>query len=235
MTDHTVVSDADWTAARLELLKKEKEFTRERDAVTEARLALPWRKVGKDYRFEASDGEKSLSDLFGGHGQLIVQHFMFGPDWEEGCKSCSFMADHMGPSAPHLAARDVALVAVSNAPLDKLHAFRDRMGWDFEWVSSMGSDFNFDFHVTFTEEEMESGEVTYNYRQTTFPSGEAPGISCFAKDADGTVFHTYSTYGRGLDIFIGAYNLLDIAPRGRDEQDLPYGMDWVRHHDRYES
>lgn len=232
MTDHAIASHADWLAARQDLLEKEKEFTRLRDELTRERLALPWEKVEKDYRFRGEDGEEGLADLFGGHSQLIVQHFMFGPDWEEGCKSCSFMADHMSPSSPHLAARDVALVAVSNAPLEKLLAFRKRMGWEFRWVSSMGSDFNRDFNATFTEQEIEDGTATYNYRKTSFPSTEAPGISSFYRDGD-DMFHTYSTYGRGLDIFIGAYNLLDIAPKGRDEQGLNYGMEWVRHHDKY--
>lgn len=234
MTDHQVVDDQAWLDARNELLKKEKEFTRLRDQITEQRQSLPWRRIDKEYRFQSTAGEQSLADLFRGHEQLILQHFMFGPDWEEGCKSCSFMADHMGPSQPHLAARDVALVAVSNAPLETLHAFRKRMDWDFEWVSSQGSDFNFDFNVSYTEEEMAAGEVTYNYRQTTFPMGEAPGISCFYKDGGGDIFHTYSTFGRGLDMFIGAYNLLDIAPKGRNEAGLPYSMDWVRLHDSYE-
>jgi predicted dithiol-disulfide oxidoreductase (DUF899 family) len=234
MTDHAVVSDDDWLEARRALLAKEKEFTRLRDRISEQRRAMPWRKIEKDYRFQTTDGEKTLADLFGGHSQLIVQHFMFGPDWEEGCKSCSFMADHMNPSTPHLEARDVALVAVSNGPLDRLQTFKTRMGWEFEWVSSMGDDFNFDFNVSYTPEELESGEVTYNYARTSFPGGEAPGISCFYKDADGQIFHTYSTFGRGLDIFIGAYNLLDIAPLGRNEQNLQYTMEWVRHHDRYE-
>ncbi len=232
MTDHQVVSQDNWIAARKELLKKEKEFTRLRDQITAERQALPWRKIDEDYRFQSAEGEVSLADLFGPYNQLILQHFMFGEDWGEGCKSCSFMADHMGPSVPHLAARDVALVAVSNAPLEKLQSFGTRMDWDFRWVSSLGSDFNRDFDVSYTTEELEAGNITYNYRKTTFPMTEAPGISAFYND-DGDIYHTYSTFGRGLDIFIGAYNLLDIAPKGRDEAGLTHSMEWVRLHDSY--
>lgn len=234
MKPNAVLSHDDWIEARKALLEKEKAFTKARDDISAARRALPWEKVEKDYRFTAPDGEKPLGDLFDGCEQLTVVHFMFGPGWEQGCPSCSLMADHYNPAVIHLAHRDVSLVAVSRAPIGEIETFRKRMGWEFPWVSSHGSDFNDDFHVSFTEEELERGEVYYNYAETKFPASEAPGISYFALGDDGAVYHTYSTYGRGLDIFITAYNFLDHAPKGRDEQDLSYGMEWVRHHDRYE-
>ena len=233
MKPNTVLSHDDWIEARKDLLEKEKAFTRARDEISAARRDLPWELIDRDYRFTATDGEKSLADLFAGRGQLTVVHFMLGPGWEQGCPSCSFMADHYNPAVVHLAHRDVSLVAVSRAPIDEIETFRNRMGWDFPWVSSHGSDFNHDFQVSFGDAEMEKGEMYYNYRNTSFPASEAPGISYFAKGDDGEVYHTYSTYGRGLDIFITAYNFLDHAPKGRDEQDLSYGMEWVRHHDRY--
>ena len=190
--------------------------------------------VEKDYRFTGAAGAENLADLFGPHSQLIVYHFMFESDWEAGCKSCSLLADHYGPSVVHLAARDVALVTVSIGPWPKLEAYRKRMGWEFKWVSSAGSDFNRDFNVSFTDDELAAGRVNYNYRaDNTFPVREAPGISVFAKDDDGCVYHTYSAYSRGLETFIGVYDLLDIVPKGRDEANLPYGMDWVRLHDSY--
>ena len=221
-----------WRARRI--LAKEKELTRLRDQLAAERRELPWVRVEKAYVFDGPDGKETLAELFAGRSQLIVYHFMFGPDWEEGCKSCSFVADHFDGAIPHLNARDVAMVAVSRAPLARIEAFQRRMGWRFRWVSSYGSDFNYDFHVSFTPEEMAGGEVYYNYRTGEFPSEEAPGVSAFYKDADGSVFHTYSTYARGLDILIGAYNLLDLAPKGRDEAALPWTMAWVRHHDRYQ-
>ncbi len=235
MPDHKVVSPEQWLIARKELLAKEKEFSRLRDELTAMRQALPWKKIHEEYRFHGPDGEETLADLFGDHSQLIIYHFMFDPEWDEGCKSCSFLADHYAPLIIHLAHRDVSLVTVSRAPLEKLEAFKRRMGWDFKWVSSLGSDFNRDFNVTFTQEEIDRNTVTYNYRDgTTFPVKEAPGISVFAKDSDGAIYHTYSAYARGLENFIGAYTLLDIVPKGRDEDDLPYGMAWLRHKDRYD-
>jgi len=228
-----VVSQAEWLAARKELLRKEKDFTRLRDDLSRQRRELPWERVGKEYVFDGPNGKESLGDLFGGKNQLIVYHFMFGPEWTEGCPSCSFLADHFDRSVPHLAARDVHLVAVSRAPLAKIEAFKKRMGWQFKWVSSYGSDFNSDYHVSGTLEEKASGQTYYNYTIQQFPSEERPGASVFYKDEDGNVFHTYSTYGRGLDILIGAYNWLDMAPKGRDEEGLPHGMAWVRHHDKY--
>lgn len=233
MQDHPVVSEAEWLAARKELLAQEKAFTRERDALSRKRRALPWRRIEKDYAFEGPSGSLRLADLFDGRSQLIVYHFMFGPDWEAGCKSCSFLADHFNPAVPHLAQRDVTLVAVSRAPLERLQAFRQRMGWSFPWFSSLKSDFNRDLQVSFSEEEIESGRSVYNYRETKFPSTEAPGASVFYRNARGEVFHTYSVYERGLDMFITAYHYLDIVPKGRDEDGLDYTMAWVRLHDEY--
>ena len=231
--DHQVVSQEEWLAARVAYLAKEKEFTKARDALSTARRALPWVKVEKRYDFDGPDGKESLPDLFGGRSQLIVYHFMFGPDWEQGCPSCSLLADHFDGATVHLGQRDVSFVAVSRAPLARIDDFKKRMGWKFKWVSSHGSDFNADFHVSFTPAEMEKGKVYYNYHMTEFPSDEAPGASVFFKDETGEVFHTYSAYARGLDILIGAYNFLDLAPKGRDEDALPFTMAWVRHHDRY--
>lgn len=235
MTRHNVVSREEWLIARKAHLAKEKEFTRARDALSRQRRALPWVKVDKPYVFDAPGGKKTLADLFGGRSQLIVYHFMFGPDWEEGCKSCSYLADHFDGAAVHLAQRDVTLVVVSHAPLPKIEAFKQRMGWRFPWVSSYGSDFNSDYHVSFSKDEMESGKVYYNYAMTEFGSDEAPGVSVFYKNEAGEIFHTYSTYARGLDILVGTYNFLDMAPKGRDEDSLSFTMAWVRHHDRYES
>jgi len=233
MTDHTVVSHDEWIAARKALLAKEKAFTAERDALTAERRALPWEKVEKDYAFEGPDGALTLSDLFQGRSQLIVYHFMYGPGWEEGCKSCSFLADHFDSAVVHLAARDVTMVAVSRAPLVECAPFKQRMGWTFDWVSSHGSDFNFDFKVSFTQDAIENGEASYNYGSVGAPGEEAPGASVFVKDGDGTIFHTYSTYGRGLDMFIAAYHYLDIVPKGRDEGEFSYTMEWLRLHDAY--
>jgi predicted dithiol-disulfide oxidoreductase (DUF899 family) len=234
MTTHPTVSRDEWLAARQALLAKEKAFTKQRDAISAARRELPWVKVEKEYVFEGPDGKEALADLFDGRSQLIVYHFMLGPGWEEGCPSCSYLADHFDGAVVHLAHRDAALVVVSRAPLAEIKKFQKRMGWRFKWVSSHGSDFNRDYHVSFTEDEMKKGEVVYNYRKSEFPSEEAPGLSVFARDEAGNVFHTYSAYARGLDILIGTYNFLDMAPKGRDEADLPWSMAWIRHHDRYE-
>jgi predicted dithiol-disulfide oxidoreductase (DUF899 family) len=232
-TDHPIVPEAEWLAARKELLTKEKEFSRLRDALSVERRKLPWLKVEKEYSFDTPGGKRSLADLFAGKSQLIVYHFMFGPGWEEGCPLCSFLADHFDGPMVHLAHRDVAFVVISRAPLPQIEAFRQRMGWRFPWASSHGSDFNYDYHVSFTKEERESGKACYNYESRGFPSDEGPGASVFCKDDSGNVFHTYSTFARGLDILIGAYNFLDIAPKGRDEDGLAFGMSWVRHHDKY--
>jgi predicted dithiol-disulfide oxidoreductase (DUF899 family) len=234
--DHPrVVSETEWLAARQELLAKEKSFSRQRDALSAARRQLPWVRVDKQYVFDAPGGKETLADLFDGRSQLVVYHFMFGPDWEEGCPSCSLISDHIDGSVVHLAHRDVTLVVVSRAPLPKIEAFKQRMGWRFKWVSSYGSDFNRDYHVSFTPEERAQGKVVYNYEPSGFSSDEAPGASVFYRDDTGAVFHTYSTYARGLDILIGAYNYLDLVPKGRNEEGLRHGMAWVRHHDRYEA
>ncbi|HKB57420.1 MAG TPA: thioredoxin family protein [Lacunisphaera sp.] len=229
-----VTTPEQWLASRLELLREEKEFTRLRDRIAQRRRELPWVKIEKPYRFDSPRGKVTLADLFEGRSQLIVQHFMFGPGWEEGCKSCSFMMDHFNPAVPHLKARDVSFAAISHAPLAEILPFKARMGWTVNWVSAHDTDFNRDFHVSFTEKEMAAGLVDYNYTKMQFPHKEAPGISVFARDAAGTVHHTYSTYGRGVDVVMGTYNLLDLVPKGRDEDGLEYGMEWVRYHDRYD-
>ncbi len=225
---------ARWLAARRRLLREEKEFTRLRDRLAERRRRLPWVKLTKPYTFAGPRGPVKLAELFAGRSQLIVQHFMFGPGWEEGCPSCSFMMDHFVSTIPHLAARDVSFAAVSHAPLREILPFKKRMGWDINWVSAHGTNFNFDFHVSFTAEELATGSVYYNYGQRPFPVEEAPGISVFARDAADAVYHTYSTYGRGLEVIMGTYHLLDLVPKGRDEAGLEYPMAWVRYHDRYD-
>jgi len=232
MDEAKVVSREAWLAARKALLAKEKAFSRQRDELARARRELPRVRIEKDYVFDTLQGKASLAQLLGAKSQLIVYHFMLGPGWEAGCKSCSYLADHFEGSLPHLAARDVAFVAVSRAPLAEIEAFRKRMGWHFPWVSSYGNDFNFDFHVSFRKEDM-GKQVEYNYALGKATMDELPGASAFYKDAQGAVFHTYSTYARGLDTMIGAYNWLDIAPKGRDEDALEFTMAWVRHHDKY--
>lgn len=234
MVPHKVVSRDEWIAARKAYLAEEKAFTRARDALSKKRRELPWLKVDRNYLFDGPNGKQSLADLFGGNSQLIVYHFMLGPGWEAGCPSCSLLADHFDGAVVHLAQRDVTFAVVSRAPLAEIEKFKRRMGWHFTWVSSFGSDFNFDYQVSATPEEKTSRKVLYNYEMTEFPSDERPGASVFFKNATGEVFHTYSTYGRGLDILIGAYNFLDLAPKGRDEAGLEWSMAWVRHHDRYE-
>ncbi len=234
ITNHQVVSRDEWTEARKTLLAKEKEFTRQRDEISRQRRQLPWEKVEKEYAFDGPDGRETLADLFDGHSQLIVYHFMFGPGWEEGCRSCSFLSDHIDGAIAHLKARDVTLVVVSRAPLAQIEAFKKRMGWNFKWVSSFGNDFNFDYHVSFTKDEMAKGKVNYNYVEQEFGVEEAPGTSVFYRDASGNIFHTYSAYARGLDMLIGTYNYLDLVPKGRDEDRLAFTMAWVRHHDRYD-
>ena len=229
-----IVSPEEWLLARKQLLAKEKEITRMRDELSRQRRELPWEKVEKRYVFEGPDGRESLADLFGGRGQLAVYHFMLGPEWPEGCPSCSMAADHFDRSVIHLAQRDVAFVAVSRAPLARIEEFRKRMGWSFKWVSSHENDFNRDYRVSFTPDEMAQGKVHYNYGLQPFPSEEAPGVSVFAKGGDGEVFHTYSAYARGLEDLLGVYTLLDFTPKWRDEAALPHPMAWVRHHDKYE-
>jgi predicted dithiol-disulfide oxidoreductase (DUF899 family) len=232
--NHPVVSSERWLSERKTLLVREKELMRLHDQVARERRALPWERVEKDYAFDTAEGRRTLSELFDGRRQLLVQHFMFGPGWEQGCPSCSFMADHSDGMNVHLAQRDITLVAISRAPLAEIEPFRQRMGWRFRWVSSHGSDFNFDFNVSFTPEERAKGEVSYNYAMQSFPHEEAPGVSVFYKDDAGQIFHTYSTYGRGVEVMMGAYNMMDLTPEGRGERDVPHKMEWVRHHDRYE-
>jgi predicted dithiol-disulfide oxidoreductase (DUF899 family) len=227
------VSRDQWIAERKRLLAREKELTRLGDQIARERRALPWLRLSKNYVFDAPEGNRTLADLFEGRRQLLVQHFMLAPGWEQGCKSCSYMADHNDGATVHLAQRDVTFVAVSRAPLAELERFRTRMGWQFKWVSSQGTDFNRDFHVTFTPEEMAKGKADYNFGKTP-PGGEMPGVSVFYKDDAGQVFHTYSTYGRGVEVMMHTYNLLDLTPKGRDEDNLGFTMEWVRHHDRYE-
>ena len=231
-TERPVVSDERWVEARRSLLAREKELTHLHDQVARERRTLPWRRIEKDYVFDTPAGKRSLSELFAGRGQLMVQHFMFGPGWEQGCPSCSFMADHADGMTVHLAHRDTTFVAISRAPLAEIQRFRQRMGWQFKWVSSNANDFNFDFGVSFTPEEKLKNKVTYNYGTQPFESDELPGISVFYKDDAGQVFHTYSTYRRGVEVMMGTYNLLDLTSKGRDEEPGE-GMAWVRHHDRY--
>jgi len=227
-----VVSPAEWLAARKQLLTKEKEFTRLRDELSRQRREMPWEKVEKTYVFEGANGTETLADLFDGRSQLVVYHFMFGPGWKEGCPSCSFLADSFDGAAIHLAQRDTTFLAISRATLPEIDAFKKRMGWKFQWVSSNGTDFNYDYQVSVGNGEKASNKVYYNYTLTEFPSEERPGLSVFFK-RDGDVFHTYSTYARGLDILLPTYNILDMTAKGRDEDALPHSMAWVRHHDRY--
>jgi predicted dithiol-disulfide oxidoreductase (DUF899 family) len=234
MQPHKIVSREEWTTARKAHLAEEKAFTRARDALSKRRRELPWVKIDKAYVFDTPGGERPFADLFAGKSQLIVYHFMLGPDWEAGCPSCSFLADHFDGAAVHLALRDVSFVVISRAPLLQIGKFKSRMGWHFPWVSSFGSDFNFDYQVSSTPEEKAAGKVYYNYEVGEFPSDERPGASAFYKNEAGDIFHTYSSYGRGLDMLIGAYHFLDIAPKGRDEGGLAWSMAWVRHHDRYD-
>ncbi|HEV8391698.1 MAG TPA: thioredoxin family protein [Dongiaceae bacterium] len=232
MNPHKIVSEAEWTEARKALLAKEKELTHARDKLSAARRELPWVKVEKKYEFDTIDGKKSLADLFEGRSQLIVQHFMFGPDWEAGCVGCSFGADHVDAAYQHLEHHDVTFVAVSRAPLARLLAYKKRMGWHFNWVSSLNSDFNYDFHVSFTREELAKGKVYYNFEMKETKMEDLPGESVFIKDSDGTVYHTYSEYGRGGEEILGAYMLLDLTPKGRNESEP---MEWVKRHDEYGS
>lgn len=229
---HPVVSRAEWIAARTALLKKEKTATRARDALAAARRALPWVEVTERYIFDGPNGRETLDALFDGRGQLLVYHFMFGADWDQPCPSCSFWADNMSGIDVHLAHRDTTLVMASTAPFEKLEATRNRMGWRIKWVSSGGSEFNRDFGVTFSAEALETGDFSYNYRPGGFGGPEAPGLSAFRRE-DGRIFHTYSTYGRGLDGFNGAYQMLDLTSKGRDEDALPYTLAWLKRRDEY--
>jgi predicted dithiol-disulfide oxidoreductase (DUF899 family) len=230
--NHPILSNDQWVAARKTLMAHEKELTHLRDQIARERRALPWRRIEKNYVFDTPEGARSLADLFEGRHQLLVQHFMFGPGWAQGCPSCSFMADHTDGMTAHLAQRDTTFVAISRAPLADLLRFRQRMGWQFTWASSNANDFNFDFNVSFTPEEKLENKVTYNYGTQSYQSDELPGVSVFYKDDAGQIFHTYSTYGRGVEVMMGTYSLLDLTPKGRDEEPGG-GMAWVRHHDRY--
>ena len=231
-TVHAVVSEKEWLQARKALLEQEKALTRQRDEISRRRRELPWVKVEKDYVFEGPMGRVAFADLFAGRSQLIIYHFMLGPDWEEGCKSCSYLADHFDATRIHLAHRDVTFAVVSQAPMPRIAAFQKRMGWRFPWVSAFDNSFQTDYGVHFTQAEL-AGEINYNYGKTRFPVEEAPGLSVFYKDEAGNIFHTYSTYARGLDALVGTYQFLDLVPKGRDEAGLAFSMAWVRHHDKY--
>ncbi|MBW8682789.1 DUF899 domain-containing protein [Chitinophaga rhizophila] len=233
--EHPVVDEAEWIKARTDLLKKEKELTRLRDELSKLRRDLPWQKVDKVYIFEGADGPVSLSELFEGRSQLIVQHFMMAPGWKEGCVGCSFMADNVDSGLVHLLNHDVSYVAISRAPYKEIVPFRERMGWSFKWVSSFNTDFNFDYHVSATEEDIARNEMMYNYENVPVSEKELPGMSVFYKDEHGDIYHTYSTYGRGAETVLGTYNMLDMTPKGRNEKDGEGNLtDWVKHHDKYQ-
>ena len=232
--NHKVVSGADWILARKQLLIEEKEFNRLRDRLSQRRRDLPWERVENEYSFDGPTGKRTLAELFDGRSQLIVYHFMFAPEWEEGCKSCSFWADNFNGIVVHLNHRDVTMLAISRAPLAKLQGYAKRLGWTFPWYSSQGSDFNYDFHVSFTPQQTAAGEGIYNYGPLEYNMSDLVGISVFAKNESGEVFHTYSTYSRGVDMLNVAYHYLDLVPKGRDEDALKHTMEWVRRHDQYE-
>jgi len=232
MATHTVVSQTEWIKVRKELLVKEKEFTRLRDQLSAERRALPWVKIEKEYVFDGLEGQQSLSDLFDGKSQLMVYHFMFGSEWEEGCPSCSFWADNFNGIDIHLAHRDISFLAISRTDCEKIETYKQRMGWDFKWISSLNNDFNYDLGVSFTPEEKETNEITYNYLKQPYFIDELAGVSVFLKNEQGDIFHTYSTYSRGLDILNGAYNYIDLSPKGRDEETGI--MKWLHRHDQYE-
>ncbi|MGF6312824.1 putative dithiol-disulfide oxidoreductase (DUF899 family) [Bradyrhizobium sp. i1.8.4] len=234
MQQHKIVSREEWIAARKALMAREKELTQAREALSRQRRELPWVKVDKDYVFGGPNGKATLGDLFKGRPQLVVQHVMFAPEWDAACKSCSFWVDGFERMVPHLAARDTTMVAISLAPLAKLEAFKKRMGWNFDWVSSGDNDFNYDYGVSFTPLQIDAGDAQYNYGTTPLYGPELPGISVFFRDEAGTVFHTYSTFARGLDMMNAAYHYLDLTPLGRHEEGLPYPMDWVRLRDQYQ-
>ena len=229
-----IVEHDEWIKARKEVLRKEKEFSQLRVELSKQIRELPWEKVDKEYVFDGPEGKETLSDLFEGRNQLVIYHFMFGEDWTEGCPSCSMLADHYDPAVLHLNQRNVTMATVSRSSLDKLQGFKKRMAWNFKWVFSLENDFNADYHVSFTPEPIEKKEVYYNYGfDNAFQMPEPTGISVFDKEADGVIYHTYSTYARGLDSFLGVYRFLDLVPKGRNESNLEYPMVWVRHHDKY--
>ena len=231
---HRVVSHEEWLEARIAFLAREKEFTRLRDELSRQRRQLPWERVEKSYVFDGPDGEETLADLFEGRSQLVVYHFMYPPEWDEGCPHCSFWADNFDGIPVHLNHRDVTFVAISRAPLAKIEAFRARMGWEFKWVSAERTDFNYDYHASFRPEEMQSATAYFNYRRMDPGLPDREGASVFFRNAAGDLFHTYSCHGRGIDMLNGAYHFLDLVPRGRDEDGLEFTQAWVRHHDRYD-
>lgn len=238
LENHRVVSREAWLTERIALLAEEKEFTRRRDALAAKVRELPWVKVEKSYTFEGpagvnNSGKKTLAELFGSRSQLMVYHFMFDPTWSQGCASCSFIADHYNGIVTHLGHRDISFVTISKAPVDKLAAFRARMGWTFPWMSAANTDFGRDFGVSFTDQELLAGSAVYNFTDKAHPIRELPGLSVFCRNAEGEVFHTYSTFARGLEDFLTAYRFIDIAPKGRDEEQTG-GMGWLRHRDRYD-
>jgi predicted dithiol-disulfide oxidoreductase (DUF899 family) len=233
MGEHEVVGRAKWVEARLAHLAAEKELTRRRDELSRQRRELPWLEVTEEYVFDGPHGEQTLADLFAGRSQLLVYHFMYGPGWGEGCPSCSFWADNYDGIGIHLAHRDTTLVAIARAPYEELAAYRERMGWSFDLLSSNRSSFNHDMGVSFTPEQLEAGEKSYNFGTQVFGGEEAPGISVFARTDDGRIFLTYQTFARGLDMLNGAYHMLDLTPKGRDEDDLPWSMAWLHRHDAY--
>jgi predicted dithiol-disulfide oxidoreductase (DUF899 family) len=234
MKAHVTVSRDKWLEARRDLLAAEKDLMRRSDQVAQLRRQLPWVKVDKEYVFEGPGGRQTHADLFDGRRQLLVQHFMLKPGAKQGCPSCSYMADHTDGMLPHLAHRDVTFIAISRAPFAEIERFRQRMGWKFKWLSSYGTSFNYDFRVSFTPEEIAKGKIDYNYGGWPLVGEEWPGVSAFYKDEAGDVYHTYSTYGRGVEVMMGTYRLLDLTPKGRNEQGMSHTMAWVRHHDRYE-
>jgi predicted dithiol-disulfide oxidoreductase (DUF899 family) len=234
LKNHMVVSREEWLAARTALLAKEKEFTRLRDELSRQRRELPWVRVEKPYVLDTPHGKQTLADLFERRSQLVVYHFMFSPEWDEGCKHCSFWADNFNPNVVHLNHRDVSFAAISRAPLAKIDPFKKRMGWSFKWVSSGEGGFNYDYHASFTPEQIKSGRVFYNYETTNMGMADREGVSVFYKDEGGVIFHTYSCYARGIDMMNTAYQFLDLVPKGRDEQRLKASQAWVRYHDKYE-
>ena len=234
MTTHTIVSKDEWVEASKRHLAREKEFTRMRDQLSAERRALPWLRIDKDYTFDGPNGRETLAQLFGDRSQLVVYHFMFAPEWEVGCKSCSFWADNFNGITAHLRQRDVAFAAISRAPLAKLQGFAKRLGWSFKWLSSQGNDFNYDFEVSFQPDVLARGEAIYNFAKFPQGSSDMPGISVFAKDENGAIFRTYSTFGRGLDMMNTAYHYLDLVPKGRDEAGLAHTMEWVKLRDLYD-
>ncbi len=233
MNDRPLASREQWMQARKALLAREKYMSKALDDLARERRELPWVEIDKAYMFDGPDGKESLSDLFAGRRQLVIYHCMFGQDWEDGCPSCSFWADNFDRIDVHLANRDTTLIAVSNTSIDKIQAYRERMGWGFKWVSALGSDFNHDFHVSFSRQEVDAGDAPYNFAHKGFPSTEAPGLSVFVRTADQRIAHSYSCYGRGLDIFNGAYQILDLTALGRHEDELPYPQAWIRRRDQY--